>query len=116
MILGVKIQNRKTKKFRGSGYKFNNIGKVWSRLRDAKLAVCPSYWYSFDNIREYKEELDSDFIIINDDGGIERMPVALYYIDFFERQMKHSYRVEKLQKILKEIRQYCKENNIELEE
>lgn len=114
MILGVKIQNRETKEFMGKGCRWSNVGKVWSRLRDTKLAICPHY-YGWNNGLITKE-LNSDFLIINDNGTTEKIPVALYFIDYFSRELKHCYNKEKVQNIIEQIMQYCKDNNIELEE
>lgn len=113
MILGVKIQNKETKEFYCKGGGWNKVDKVWSRLRDAKLAICPHsyYWCGIDS-----KELNSDFVIINDDGIIERMPVALYFFDYFTRGSKSSYGREKKENIIKQIKQYCKDNKIKLEE
>ena len=68
MILAVKIQNRETGEYYYKGGEFGKKGKVWSTLGYAKLAICPS---SFARNINYKE-LNSDFIIINDDGTIEK--------------------------------------------
>lgn len=112
MILGVKIQNRETKEFMRKGCGWSKIGKVWSTLRDAKLAICPHYYAG--GISE--KELNSDFLIINDDGTIEKTPVAVYFMDYFKRKLKHGYNKENILNIIGQIRRYCNENNIVLEE
>ncbi len=112
MVLAVKIQNKETGEFYCKGGGFGKKGKAWATLGYAKLAICPTYYtYGINN-----KELNSDFIIINDDGNIEKMPVALYFLDYFTRELKHTYRKEKVQKIIEQIKQYCKDNNIKLEE
>ena len=45
MVIGVKIKDRKTSDYMTKGKGWNKKGKTWSCLRDAKLAVCPSYMY-----------------------------------------------------------------------
>ena len=114
MILGVKIQNKETKQYMAKGGGWNNIGKVWSRLRDAKLAICPHYygWHGGIDMKD----LNSEFIIINEDGTQKRIPVALYFMDYFRREFKYGYKKDEIQKIIEQITQYCKENGIELEE
>lgn len=114
MILGVKIQNKETKEFYCKGGGWNKVGKVWSRLRDAKLAICPHY-YGWNNGID-KKELNSEFLIINDDGTQEKIPVALYFLDYFKRELKWGYKKDKIQDVIKQIKKYCKENNIELED
>lgn len=112
MVLAVKIQNRETGEFYCKGGGFGKKGKAWATLGYAKLAICPHGYY-FYGINS--EELNSDFIIINDNGTIEKMPVALYFMDYFTREQKHSFNREKIQNIIEQIKQYCKDNNIELE-
>lgn len=114
MILGVKIQNRETKQYMGKGISWNKVGKVWSRFRDAKLAICPVYLIYHGSIEGYEKELNSDFIIINDDGTQERKPVAIYFIDYIKRNERW-HNKEKVELILKQISQFAKTNNIELE-
>ena len=114
MVIGVKIRNRKTGEFRPKGFctVWNKKGKTWASLRDAKLSVCPSYWgyeeYG-DFVKCYKKELDSDFIIFNDDGTSEKIPVLEYYIERIQKKIdKHYIGYELLEQILKEIKEYCK--------
>ena len=114
MILGVIIQNKDTKEFMGKGGRWNNTGKVWSRLRDAKIAICPHYYGWTGGID--KKDLNSEFLIINDDGTQERISVAIYFLDYFKRELKWGYRKDKIQEVIEQIEQYCKENNIELED
>lgn len=110
MVLAVKIQNKETGEFYCKGGGFGKKGKAWTTLGYAKLAICPKYYrYGIDN-----KELNSDFIIINDDGTIEKMPVALYFLDYFTRELKHSYDKEGIQNIIKQITEYCKLSNVEL--
>ena len=120
MVIGVKIKNRKTGKFRtaGSYGGWNKIGKTWSNLKNAKLAVCPNYWdYTQNFIEAYKREIDSDFLIFNDDGTSKIMPVAQYFIEKLTEEYKEGgYGAERAEIALKEVKQYCKENNIELED
>lgn len=114
MILGVKIQNRETKSFMTRGGGWSKIGNTWANFKNAKLAIYIHPWRvdkeSF--IKEYSRELKSDFIIMSDDGNIERMPVALYFIDYLTRKSKNHSEIEEL---IQSVKQYCKENNIELE-
>lgn len=113
MVLAVKIQNRETGEFYCKGGGFGKKGKAWATLGYAKLAICPhSYYYGKLN----NKELNSDFIIINDNGTIEKMPVALYFMDYFTRELKHCYNKEKVQNIIEQINKYCRDNNINLEE
>ena len=121
MILGVKILNRKTGKYRRAGWycSWNKVGKTWSRLRDAKLSVCPDTWYcnqKGDFIRAYEKELNSDFIIINDDGTTETMPIAKYYIERLTREADGGLGSERAERALEEVKQFCKDNDIRLEE
>lgn len=85
---------------------FGRIGKTWATLRHAKLAICPHYLSDFNDIQYYEKELNSDFIIITD-NGIKKIPVATYFIDYLTRNNK-KYIVDK-------IKEYCKNNNINLE-
>lgn len=114
MILGVKIQNRITKEYMTKGGGWNKIGKVWSRLSDAKKAICPFDYRYWENTILLKG-LSSDFIIINEEGIIEKMPVAIYFIEYFQRELKRTNRKELVQQYLNQIKQYCKVNNIETE-
>ena len=113
MVLAVKIQNRETGEFYCKGGGFGKKGKAWTALGYAKLAICPHsyYWCGINS-----KDLNSDFIIMNDNGIIEKMPVALYFMDYFTRELKHSYDKKKIKNIIEQIKEYCKENNIELEE
>lgn len=119
MVIGVKIKNRKTGKFRtaGSYGGWTKIGKTWSNLKNAKLAVCPSYWdYTHNFFKAYQNEMDSDFLIFNDDGTSRIMPVAQYFIEGLTKEVsRQGYGYEKAEKALKEVKKYCKENNIKLE-
>lgn len=111
-MLGVKIQNRNTKKYATKGINsWNERGKVWSTLRDAKLAICPKWW-------RYKCHIDynllnSDFIIVNDDATIEKEPCINYILDYLNREKVWGYIYPE---VLEEIRNYCKKNNIEIKE
>ena len=76
------------------------------------MSVCPSYWgykeYG-DFVQCYKKELDSDFIIFNDDGTSEKIPVSEYYIERIQKKIdKHYAGYESLEQILKEIKEHCK--------
>ena len=119
MVIGVKIKNRKTGKFRTAGYcgGWNKIGKTWSNLKNAKLAVCPNYWdYTQNFIEAYQREIDSDFLIFNDDETSKIMPVAQYFIESLIKEVnRQGYGYEKAENALKEVKKYCKENNIKLE-
>lgn len=85
---------------------FGRIGKTWATLRHAKLAICPHYLSDFNDIQYYERELNSDFIIITD-NGTKKIPVATYFIDYLTRNNKKY--------IVDEIKEYCKNNNINLE-
>ncbi len=112
MVLAVKIQNRETGEYYCKGGGFGKKGKAWSTLGYAKLAICPSS-YSFARNINYKE-LNSDFIIINDDGTIEKKPVALYFLDYLTRELKSAYNRENIQNLIEQVKGFCKSNNIEL--
>lgn len=122
MVIGVKIKNRKTGEFRkaGSYSHWNKIGKTWSNLKNVKLSVCPNYWnykQSGDFIKAYQNELNSDFLIFNDNGTSETIPVAQYFIEKLTKEHEEGgYGTEKAEMALKEVKQYCKENNIKLKE
>lgn len=120
MVIGVKIKDRKTGEFRqtGSYSRYNKIGKTWSNLRNAKLSVCPSYWnykqYG-DFIKLYQKELDSDFLVFKDNGTLEIIPVAKYYVEKLTKEVeRHEYGYEKVEKALNEIKEYCSNNNINI--
>ena len=114
MILAVKIQNRETGEFYCKGGGFGKKGKAWSTLGYAKLAICPST-YCYANGVDIKE-LNSDFIIINDDGTINKEPVAVYFLDYFQRNKKRVYNKEKIENLIEQIKLFCKNNNIEIKE
>lgn len=121
MVIAVKIKNRETEEFRRAGWycSWGKVGKSWVRLRDAKLAVCPDYWHCNqygDFIKAYQKELESDFIIFHDDGKTEEIPVATYFIEKLTRETDEGYGSERAERALKEVKQYCKDNNIKLEE
>lgn len=122
MVIGVKIKNRKTGEFRtaGSYSHWNKTGKTWSNLKNAKLSVCPNHWNCKQNggfIKAYQNELDSDFLIFNDNGTSEIIPVAQYFIEKLTKEYEEGgYGAERAEMTVKEVKQYCKENNIELED
>ena len=104
MIVAVKIYNPDKEEFMCKGGGWNKKGKSWSSLKDAKLAICPNYGYSYT-------EVNSEFWLFSDDGKLEKIPVYHYFIDYFERQIKESrydsYK-EKNTKRLKELTDYLK--------
>lgn len=121
MVIAVKIKNRKTGEYRTKGWYccWNKLGKSWIRLRDAKLAVCPDHWYCNqygDFIKAYQKELESDFIVFNDDGTSKIIPVAQYFIERLTRETDGGYGSDRAERALKEVKQYCKDNNIEIKE
>lgn len=109
-ILAVKIQNRKTKEFYCKGGGFGKKGKAWTTLGYAKTAVYPKcYWLDHQKksfIERYKEELNSDFLVITDKGTYT-IPVASYFVDYLTREHELD--------IVSNIKKYCKKNNINLE-
>ncbi len=121
MVIAVKIRNRITGEFKraGSYRSWNKTGKSWVRLRDAKLAVCPDHWYcnnKGDFTSRYRLELDSDFLVFNDDGTSKVIPVAQYFVERLTRECDGGYGSDRAERALKEVLEYCKENNIRLEE
>lgn len=84
MVLGVKIKNRETGLFRLKDGRFSKNGKTYSTLAFAKTAVTNGIgWLSIDS-----KLLNCDFIIFNDDGKIEIIPVKNHIIDYFNRMLK----------------------------
>ena len=79
MIVAVKIYNPESCDFMCAGKGWNKKGKSWSSLRDAKLAVCPNYGFSY-------KEAKSEFWLFYDDGKLEKIPVYDYFIEYFERK------------------------------
>ena len=63
-------------------------------------------------IQDHLKELQSHFIVIHDDGRIEEIPVATYFYDY----LKRTARSERGIAVLNQVIEYCKENNIDLEE
>lgn len=110
MVVAVKIKNRETNEYMKKGGGWNKKGKSWSCLKDAKLAICPNYGYS-------EKELDSDFITFDENGTVEVIPVAVYFLDYFTREARDSfYRRPKALNEIEKIKKYCEENNIDLGE
>lgn len=84
MILGVKIKNRENGLFRLRDGRFSKNGKTYSTLGFAKSSITNDIsWY-----RVNKDLLKCDFIVFNDDGSIQIIPVKTHIIDYFERELK----------------------------
>lgn len=108
-MLGVKIQNRTTGKYARKGIAgWSEKGKVWSDLRDAKLAICPTWWHHKEQIME--DRLNADFVIIDDDGKVTKQPCAIYILDYLKRQKGVD------SEVIKTIEKFCRKNNIEIKE
>lgn len=101
MVLAVKIYNPETKDFMKKGKAWSEKGKSWSSLRNAKLAICPNYGYSY-------KELVSEFWLFSDDGTVEKIPVSNYFIDYFKRESKKKYYGNKAIFELLEIKKFLK--------
>lgn len=84
MILGVKIKNNENGLFRLKDGRFSKNGKTYSTLGFAKSSITNDIsWY-----RVNKMLLNCDFVIFNDDGTIQTIPVKTHIIDYFERELK----------------------------
>lgn len=92
MIIAVKIQNRQIKEFYCKGEGFRKIGKTWATLK--------KYF-----IECYKEELNSDFLVITNKGTYT-IPVASYFIDYLTREHELD--------IVSDIKKFCKKKCIKL--
>lgn len=97
-VFGVRIKNRSNGKY---------MNKVWTELKNAKLAVCPNLIFYVENFKDfeskYKDELDSDFIIMYEDGTVEVQPVLDYYIDYYKRQSNDYWKNKMILDGLKKI-------------
>lgn len=84
MVLGVKIRNNEDGLFRLKDGRFSKNGKTYSTLGFAKSSITNDIGWCRIN----KVLLNCDFVIFNDDGTIQTIPVKTHMIDYFERYLK----------------------------
>lgn len=84
MVLGVKIRDNENGLFRLKDGSFSKNGKTYSTLGFAKSSITNDInWY-----RANIKLLNCDFVIFNDNGTIETIPVKTHIIDYLERELK----------------------------
>ncbi len=90
MVLGVKIRNNENGLFRLKDGSFSKNGKTYSTLGFAKSSITND----ISCYRVNAKLLNCDFVIFNDNGTIETIPVKTHIIDYLERELKHKQKLK----------------------